>query len=111
MNPQNKPCNYKVAYSLVPDGQQQRRGIVELLDNLELLMDYDYENVRLAIQQSRTHALIVYKTNAVVKMRSVASSRRQDKENLAIFSEIYGQGPDRQQRPAEPAVQDVDRNP
>ena len=93
-------------YSLVPDGQQQRCGIVELLDNMDLLRDYDNKNLRLAIQQSRTRALIVYKTNTTVNMRTVASIRRQDTENLAIFREIYGQGPDRHQRPAEPAAQD-----
>ena len=79
---------------------------MELLDNMELLRDYDYDNVRLAIQQSRTSALIVYKPNSTVNMRTVASIRRQDTENLAIFREIYGHGPDRQPRPAEPAVQD-----
>ena len=39
-------------------------------------------------------------------MRTVTSIRRQDKENLAIFSEIYSQGPYRQQRQVEPAVKD-----
>ena len=78
-------------YSLQPDGQRQQRGIVELLDNMELLRDYDYDAARLAIQQNINRALIVYKTNSTVNMRTVASIRTQDTENLAIFREIYGQ--------------------
>ena len=93
-------------YSLQPDGQRQQRGIVELMDDMELLRYYDYDAVRLAIQQSNNRELIVYKTNTAVNMRTVASIRTQDMDNLAIFREIYGHGPYRQPRPAKPAVQD-----
>ena len=55
-------------YTLQPDGQRQQRGIVELLDNMELLWDYDYDAVRLAIQQNLNRVLIVYKTNKAVNM-------------------------------------------
>ena len=62
--------------------------------------------MRLAIQNNNNRAIIAYKTNTAVNMRTVASIRTQDTDNLAIFREIYGHGPDRQPRPAEPAVQD-----
>ena len=39
-------------------------------------------------------------------MRTVAAIRAQDTVNLSIFREIYGQGPIREPRPAEPAAQD-----
>jgi hypothetical protein len=73
---------------------------------MEPLRDYEYDAMRLAIQQNNNRALIAYKTNAAINMRTVASIRTQDRDNLAIFREIYGHGPDRQPRPAEPAVQD-----
>ena len=75
-------------------------------NSVELLRDYDYDAVRLAIQQTNDRALIVYKTVTAVNMRTMANSRAQDTDNLAIFREIYSQGPKREPRPAEPGVQD-----
>ena len=54
----------------------------------------------LAIQHNNNRALIAYKTNAAVNMRTVASIRTQHTDNLTIFREINCHGP------AEPAVQD-----
>ena len=39
-------------------------------------------------------------------MRTVGAIRTQDTENLAIFREIYDQGPNRDPGPAASAVQD-----
>ena len=79
-------------YSLRPNVGRQQRGIVELLQDMELLRDYDYDAVRLAIQQTLNRALIVYKTNSVVNMRTVASIRAHDMDNLTIFRENTGHG-------------------
>ena len=49
-------------YSLKPNVGRQQRGIVELLQEMELLRDYDYNAVRLAIQTTHDRALTVYKT-------------------------------------------------
>ena len=57
-------------------------------NSVELLRDYDYDAVRLAIQQTNDRALIVYKTVTAVNMRTMANSRAQDTDNPAIFREI-----------------------
>jgi hypothetical protein len=90
--------------SLRPDEGRKQHGIVELLQDMELLRDYDYDAVRLSIQQTNNRALIVYKTDTALNMRTVAAIRAQNMDNLAIF-----QGPNREPRPAEQAVQDPHR--
>ena len=62
-------------YSLKPNVGRQQRGIIELIQDMELLKDYEYNAVRLAIQQTHNRALTVYKTNTAVNMRTVGAIR------------------------------------
>ena len=73
---------------------------------MELLEDYEYIGVRLAIQPTHNRALTVYKTYPAVNMRTVGIVGVQDTENLAIFREIYGQRPIRGSEPAASTIQD-----
>ena len=58
--------NEHANYSLAPNGPRQRRGIIKLVNDIEQLVNYDYDNLRLAITGNDTQVLIAYKSNPSV---------------------------------------------
>ena len=72
-------------YSLAPNGPKNNSEILELVNLMEQLANYDYDNIRLTITGNDSRSLIAYKPNPSVNMRTVDTIRDQDRDNLVIL--------------------------
>ena len=68
-------------YQMTPPTQDARCGMIELIGPMEIIRDWDYDNLKLAIEGDTNRAITVYKPGSNI-------TRDMDRENLMIFKEI-----------------------
>ena len=76
-------------YRLNPLTPDARRGMTELIGNMEVIGDFDYDNVKTALQGDVNRAITIYRPDSNITIRSFPHLRDLDRENLVIFKEIY----------------------
>ena len=57
-------------YQMTPTTQDARRGMTELIGDMEVIRDWDYDNVKLAIEGDTNRAITVYKPGSNITIRT-----------------------------------------
>ena len=60
------------------------RGMTELIGNMEVIGDLDYDNVKIALQGDASRAITIYKPGSNITIRTFPHLREIDRENLMI---------------------------
>ena len=67
--------------------------MIEPIGDMEIICDWDYDNLKLAIEGNTNRAVTVYKPGSNITIWTFQHLRDMNRENLMIFKEIYQNKP------------------